>query len=172
MTTPNSDFNVVFNLPPGKFRHWDHKFEWTRNEFKTWCDKICTEFPEYDYSVHGVGEGPLPDTAPLGCVSQMAVFTRNSRVPQRTNQILPSKDNAYKLIESVIFPNYIEKRTLEQIVVDDVDYLICHCWLTKRNIENYMENDIYEVIYTMKEIKDLLPTKSTNVQSVDEEFIK
>jgi hypothetical protein len=35
VTTPNCEFNVLF---PGlkKFRHYDHKFEWTRAEFQTW----------------------------------------------------------------------------------------------------------------------------------------
>lgn len=35
MTTPNYEFNQLF---PGsrKFRHYDHKFEWTRQEFQTW----------------------------------------------------------------------------------------------------------------------------------------
>lgn len=31
VTTPNADFNVHFGLSNGKFRHWDHKFEWSRN---------------------------------------------------------------------------------------------------------------------------------------------
>lgn len=34
-TTPNADFNVLFNLGKG-FRHPDHKFEWTRLEFEDW----------------------------------------------------------------------------------------------------------------------------------------
>lgn len=35
MTTPNSEYNVLF---PGfcGFRHHDHKFEWTRKQFQTW----------------------------------------------------------------------------------------------------------------------------------------
>lgn len=37
-TTPNSDFNVLLKgLEEGKFRHYDHKFEWSRREFKDWC---------------------------------------------------------------------------------------------------------------------------------------
>src|SRR6185369_260799 len=34
VTTPNAEFNVRFpDLPAGKFRHRDHRFEWTRAEF-------------------------------------------------------------------------------------------------------------------------------------------
>jgi SAM-dependent methyltransferase len=37
ITTPNAEFNVHFeSLPAGKFRHYDHKFEWTRKEFQDW----------------------------------------------------------------------------------------------------------------------------------------
>lgn len=37
VTTPNADFNKFFpNHTPGKFRHWDHKFEWTAEEFQHW----------------------------------------------------------------------------------------------------------------------------------------
>lgn len=35
VTTPNADFNVLFGKMSG-FRHWDHKFEWTRQEFQDW----------------------------------------------------------------------------------------------------------------------------------------
>lgn len=36
VTTPNADFNVLF--PTLKvFRHWDHRFEWTRSQFQQWC---------------------------------------------------------------------------------------------------------------------------------------
>lgn len=35
-TTPNSDFNVLLKGLDGKFRHYDHKFEWSRREFLEW----------------------------------------------------------------------------------------------------------------------------------------
>lgn len=34
-TTPNADFNVLFP-PRSTFRHDDHKFEWTRQQFQDW----------------------------------------------------------------------------------------------------------------------------------------
>src|SRR5690606_19546046 len=38
VTTPNSDYNVRFDtLPAGQFRHRDHRFEWTRAEFRAWA---------------------------------------------------------------------------------------------------------------------------------------
>lgn len=35
ITTPNADFNVLFPSLSG-FRHHDHKFEWTREQFQSW----------------------------------------------------------------------------------------------------------------------------------------
>lgn len=34
VTTPNYDFNILFENT--NFRHLDHKFEWTRQQFKDW----------------------------------------------------------------------------------------------------------------------------------------
>ena len=40
LTTPNREYNVLFeNLPAGKFRHRDHRFEWTRAEFPAWAER-------------------------------------------------------------------------------------------------------------------------------------
>lgn len=39
ITTPNREFNVRFEgLAAGKLRHIDHRFEWTRAEFRAWCE--------------------------------------------------------------------------------------------------------------------------------------
>lgn len=35
MTTPNAEYNVLFPNFSG-FRHHDHKFEWTRKQFRMW----------------------------------------------------------------------------------------------------------------------------------------
>lgn len=35
LTTPNSDYNVLFDLTT-PFRHYDHKFEWSRDQFTDW----------------------------------------------------------------------------------------------------------------------------------------
>ncbi len=174
MTTPNSDFNTVFNLQPGNFRHWDHKFEWSRNEFIAWCDKICQEFPDYIYTIVGIADGP-PETAHLGCVSQMAVF-RKRVISGFGHQLeithaATVKDNAFKLIDSIEYPNYVETRSLDEIIVDDVEYLMNHCWITKRNIEYCMEHSITELVTTIQEVKSLLPTRTPNVQASDETII-
>jgi 3' terminal RNA ribose 2'-O-methyltransferase Hen1 len=72
VTTPNADYNVLFpTLPPGAFRHPDHRFEWTRTKFETWALGVA-EARGYTVAFHGVGE--FHET--LGAPTQMAVFTR------------------------------------------------------------------------------------------------
>lgn len=41
-TTPNSDFNELFGSPKFEngFRHEDHKFEWTQQQFIDWFVSI------------------------------------------------------------------------------------------------------------------------------------
>ena len=72
VTTPNAEYNVKFeNLPAGRFRHKDHRFEWSRAEFAAWACGIADRF---QYSVRFVGVG-LEDAA-VGPPTQMAAFTR------------------------------------------------------------------------------------------------
>lgn len=56
ITTPNAEFNVKFeNLPAGNFRHKDHRFEWTREQFQTWANGVAERF---GYSVQFLPVGP------------------------------------------------------------------------------------------------------------------
>ena len=72
VTTPNSEFNVLFKNFSG-FRHPDHKFEWNREEFMTWCEAVCHNF-QYHVEYSGVGEPPI-GFEEVGYCSQAAFFT-------------------------------------------------------------------------------------------------
>lgn len=73
VTTPNAEYNVKFaTLAAGSFRHKDHRFEWTRQEFQTWAARVADHF---SYAVHTVPIGPEDEG--VGAPSQMAVFIRN-----------------------------------------------------------------------------------------------
>ncbi len=75
VTTPNADYNVLWpELPAGKFRHSDHRFEWTRVEFKEWVDSICERF---GYKAEIAPVGPVDEQ--LGAPTQMATFTHEGR---------------------------------------------------------------------------------------------
>ena len=70
VTTPNSEYNVMWpTLPAGKFRHADHRFEWTREEFQQWANSICDRFG-YTVECHPVG----PIEPSIGAPSQMGIF--------------------------------------------------------------------------------------------------
>lgn len=71
ITTPNAEYNVRFpSLPAGKFRHRDHRFEWTRPQFHGWCEQAAHRF---GYSVRYVPVGP--EDPEVGPATQAAVFS-------------------------------------------------------------------------------------------------
>ena len=72
LTTPNSEYNVMWeSLPAGQFRHADHRFEWTRQEFQDWANRVAGQ---YGYSVRFVAVGAVDEQ--VGSPTQMGVFTR------------------------------------------------------------------------------------------------
>jgi 3' terminal RNA ribose 2'-O-methyltransferase Hen1 len=72
LTTPNAEYNVLWpRLNAGAFRHADHRFEWTRQEFEEWSNRVANEHG-YDVAFQSVG----PADAEKGSPTQMAVFTR------------------------------------------------------------------------------------------------
>jgi 3' terminal RNA ribose 2'-O-methyltransferase Hen1 len=71
LTTPNREYNVRFeSLPAGRFRHRDHRFEWTRAEFRDWASRTTARFG-YEPRFLPVG----PDDPEVGPPTQMAIFT-------------------------------------------------------------------------------------------------
>ncbi len=72
LTTPNIEYNVKFeNLEAGNYRHKDHRFEWTRDEFQSWAAGVAKRFG-YTVVFHPIG----PEAEDVGSPTQMAVFTR------------------------------------------------------------------------------------------------
>jgi len=158
VTTPNSDFNPKFNLGPGQFRHWDHKFEWSRQEFSLWCNKVCSEFPDYSYIVGGVCPASPEELEQFGHVSQLAIFRKsvrkdmqiNTQPAMYSNVVMP---NAYKLIETIEYPNFIETRTPEKVVLDELEYTVQTYWFSQRNIEHYNETGVTEILFPLANLQ-------------------
>jgi len=72
VTTPNVEYNVRFEtLPAGTSRHRDHRFEWTRAQFRAWAGATAAA---HGYDVRYLPVGP--DDPQVGPPTQMAVFTR------------------------------------------------------------------------------------------------
>jgi 3' terminal RNA ribose 2'-O-methyltransferase Hen1 len=71
ITTPNAEYNQKFaTLPAGKFRHKDHRFEWTREQFHQWAQAISSRF---GYQAKFLPVGPQDPL--LGSPTQMGVFS-------------------------------------------------------------------------------------------------
>lgn len=72
VTTPNVEFNVRFeSLPAGRLRHRDHRFEWTRAEFRAWAERVAGE---YGYTFEWLPVGV--EDAEVGPPTQMGVFAK------------------------------------------------------------------------------------------------
>ena len=70
ITTPNAEYNSHWvSLPAGKFRHRDHRFEWTRTQFQEWAQTAASR-NHYAVMFRGIG----PEDPELGCPTQMALF--------------------------------------------------------------------------------------------------
>jgi 3' terminal RNA ribose 2'-O-methyltransferase Hen1 len=72
ITTPNAEYNVKWEtLPAGKFRHRDHRFEWTRAQFQEWAQGVAQKF---GYSARFAPIGP--EDSVVGAPTQMGIFTK------------------------------------------------------------------------------------------------
>ncbi|WP_066930600.1 3' terminal RNA ribose 2'-O-methyltransferase Hen1 [Streptomyces sp. NBRC 110611] len=72
VTTPNVEYNVRWeSLPAGHVRHADHRFEWTREEFRQWAREVAARHG-YEVSFAPVG----PDDPEVGPPTQLARFRR------------------------------------------------------------------------------------------------
>jgi SAM-dependent methyltransferase len=70
VTTPNAEYNVRWEaLPAGHVRHADHRFEWTRQEFRGWAETVAER---HGYTVAFAPVGP--DDPDVGPPTQLAVF--------------------------------------------------------------------------------------------------
>ncbi|XP_033233892.1 small RNA 2'-O-methyltransferase [Drosophila pseudoobscura] len=127
-STPNSDYNVIFTrfnpLLPNGFRHEDHKFEWTREEFKSWCTSIVQKYPNYMFALMGVGDPPKGYES-VGHVSQIAIFVRKDILElELENPLIRNvgTSSPYQLIHGVTYPFHVDTRSQEQRIWDDVQY--------------------------------------------------
>src|SRR5215204_712700 len=74
LTTPNVEYNARFeSLPAGTFRHKDHRFEWTRDQFRQWAQSIAHT---HSYAVRFLPVGP--EDSAVGAPTQMAIFEKET----------------------------------------------------------------------------------------------
>lgn len=73
ITTPNHEYNALYGLEPGEYRHPHHRFEWDRAHFERWATGIAAR-NRYTVAFEGIG----PAHAWLGSSTQMALFRRGT----------------------------------------------------------------------------------------------
>ncbi|KAI4501994.1 hypothetical protein M0802_002676 [Mischocyttarus mexicanus] len=139
MTTPNAEFNVLFNI--SGFRHYDHKFEWTREQFQDWAHNIVLRYSDYEVTFDGVGNGPK-DTEHLGTSTQMAIFHRNT---EKNDSELLGVDNLFKLVISEDYPFKIDDRSDEQKILDEASYHISRT----ANIYNFKGELSLKILFSL-----------------------
>ncbi|XP_034650899.1 small RNA 2'-O-methyltransferase [Drosophila subobscura] len=193
-STPNSDYNVIFTrfnpLLPNGFRHEDHKFEWTREQFKTWCMGIVQKYPNYMFALMGVGNPPQGYES-VGHVSQIALFVRKDMLEIRLEHPLTSNvwkstislltTNRYQLMHGVTYPFHVDRRSEEQRIWDDVQYELncfkqyckhqreeCDCAGTHKMPIEILLSRIHRTGATREILDDILKNKSVHVE---DEFV-
>lgn len=106
VTTPSYTFNARFTPPDSPrsarngypdptgrtdriFRHSDHKFEWTKDEFETWCDETAKEWG-YDVERTSIGRplelDPWGRDEELEGASSVAVFRRRGDMDNKRRE--------------------------------------------------------------------------------------
>lgn len=161
ITTPNKEYNVIFkDFDDDTFRHPDHKFEWTREEFKRWANGVISEYPEYEVEFDGVGYPDLRPN-PEGPCSQIAVFRRKSDATYRA--LCDPDFQPYKRIVKHVYPVDQDERSLEQKIADEVIYVSRIAALEKRN-----ESDEEKYSFAIS-VEDILQFHTVSKLCVDVE---
>ncbi|XP_053549800.1 small RNA 2'-O-methyltransferase [Bombina bombina] len=114
ISTPNAEFNPLLpNLT--SFRHPDHKFEWTREQFQSWATAVSQR---YNYSVEFSGVGrPPAGSEDVGFCSQIGVFTRNYTESEDFINKKKECKSVYKTVYNVVYPSLVEEKYLRQAVL-------------------------------------------------------
>jgi small RNA 2'-O-methyltransferase len=72
VTTPNREYNPLYGLAPGEYRHPHHRFEWDRRRFGAWMAGVAVR-NGYHAQFAGIG----PSHVWHGTPTQMSIFRRS-----------------------------------------------------------------------------------------------
>ncbi|XP_026179424.1 small RNA 2'-O-methyltransferase [Mastacembelus armatus] len=152
VSTPNSEFNPLFPGLASGFRHRDHKFEWTRAEFRSWALKVCLKFG-YEVEFSGVGEAPSGQQEQVGFCSQIGVF---HRLGGRDGfSMLLDEDSedvfSYTLLHSINYPSLRDNNILQRVLVSEVLYQAEKLKRTWTVEETDVRNDICTLYQTERQ---------------------
>ncbi|XP_073438969.1 small RNA 2'-O-methyltransferase isoform X2 [Dendrobates tinctorius] len=114
ISTPNVEFNVLFSEKT-RFRHPDHKFEWSRKEFQSWAVKISRQ---YNYTVEFTGVGKAePETKDVGYCSQIGIFRKNYNESEESINNKKGHRSVYKRVLHVVYPSIQDEKYLRKVVL-------------------------------------------------------
>ncbi|VDM61292.1 unnamed protein product [Angiostrongylus costaricensis] len=117
ISTPNHDYNEAFGLPRGQFRHDDHKFEFSRQDFRLWLHGIISEFASlYDYEIDYVGN--VHNFTRLGGATQFGTIFRKQMSSAQMVQHPSAK--VYKKVGETVLKNslfILERETIKQAFI-------------------------------------------------------
>ncbi|KAI9488842.1 hypothetical protein BDB00DRAFT_791547 [Zychaea mexicana] len=134
ITTPNAEYNVNFDslqygTPNAVFRHDDHKFEWTRQEFEAWCRAGADKY-DYDVEFQGIGlvEGKRDDLSFGHCTQACIFIIRNpsqqhKQHPQQQQQ-QQADATPHQLVLHTEFPYYREPALPEEQALIEIETYI------------------------------------------------
>ncbi|XP_049585559.1 small RNA 2'-O-methyltransferase [Syngnathus scovelli] len=121
ISTPNSDFNQLFPLTTA-FRHSDHKFEWSREEFQSWSQNVCSKFG-YKAKFSGVGQAPPGQEQTIGFCTQIAVFDRLAAAAT-ADTLSDGAEDAFPYLQvyNVTYPSLRDRNILRKTLVSELLY--------------------------------------------------
>ena len=76
LTTPNRDYNALFDMDEGALRHPDHRFEWTRAVFGDWARGVAQRY-EYGLELTSISTDLFPEDSEVGAPTQVGIFRLN-----------------------------------------------------------------------------------------------
>ncbi|XP_034239184.1 uncharacterized protein LOC117644097 [Thrips palmi] len=162
-TTPNSDFNVLLNGLDGKFRHYDHKFEWSRKEFQDWTNKITSCYPQYQVEISGVGVPPQGQES-VGHCSQLALFIRSRDYSPR---VIKDSAEVYNVCRIYDHPmKQPDHRSEEEKLQDEIRYQLNRLGY----FDQYREEAESDFAYVP--LEDLVREVRSSIPEADTESIR
>jgi SAM-dependent methyltransferase len=120
ISTPNAEFNVLFNPPLKGFRDWDHKFEWNRKEFEEWAHWVCAK---YGYSVEFSGTGIYNNNLDenIGFCTQVGFFTRNTERREEEEKSKQYLGSPFYSVEYPWFNREVGEQEIKSILTEAIN---------------------------------------------------
>ncbi|KAM4549167.1 small RNA 2'-O-methyltransferase [Odontesthes bonariensis] len=155
VSTPNSEFNPLLPGLSG-FRHSDHKFEWSRAEFRSWALKVCSGYG-YEVEFTGVGEAPQDQQHSVGFCSQIGVFQRLEGRDRCRASLSDDEEDvfSYTLLYCINYPSLRDNNILRRAVVSEVLYWaeqIKNRWMEEKTGK---KNDAFTLCQTEGRMEEL-----------------